>query len=67
MAMNNWRANKIAKASKASRTPGKTKGDRCMTNPIKKFFACSSKATKHPQYEQWNDMFKAMNSYKANT
>lgn len=50
------------RGGRASRTPGKTKGGNCTTDPIKKFFACSPKAYKHPQYNVWNDKFR-----KANT
>jgi hypothetical protein len=44
-----------------SRTPGKAKGDRCQTDPTKKYFATSPKAYTHPQYEVWNAKFRDMN------
>lgn len=53
---------KIARKGKGSRTPGKTKGERCMTGKMKKFMACSPKAYKHSQYEKWHLMFIKMNT-----
>jgi hypothetical protein len=48
--------------SRASRTPGKTKGEHCTSKGLKKFFACHPKAYLHPQYNEWLDYFKQMNS-----
>jgi hypothetical protein len=56
-----WRRNIILKRGKASRTPGKLKGDHCQTNPVKRFFASSPKAYKHKDYEKWHDEFKRLN------
>lgn len=52
---------KISRRGKGSQTPGKTKGERCMTGKMKKYMACSPKAYKHSQYEKWHEMFKKMN------
>jgi hypothetical protein len=57
-AMINWRARKIAKRGKQSQTPGKAKGDRCMTGKIKKFFFSHPHAFRHPQYQIWHDLAK---------
>lgn len=46
------------KGSRASRTPGKTKGEHCMSKGPKKFFACNPKARNHPQYLEWHNHFK---------
>jgi len=54
--MANWRSRQRTK--KSSQTPGKTKGDTCQTNPIKKFFASSPKAYKHLDYDRWHEKFK---------
>lgn len=56
-----FRRKRIRQQGKASRTPGKLKNESCQTNPIKRFFACSTKAYKHPQYEVWHEEFKRMN------
>lgn len=58
MVMDNWRAKQIAKRTKGSVTPGKTKGPSCQTSPQKKFFFTSPKAYKVPGYEQWHDRAK---------
>jgi hypothetical protein len=54
--MINWRANIIKKRGKQSQTPGKSKGDRCMTGKMKKYFFCHPHAFRHPQYQVWHDL-----------
>jgi len=56
-----YRRNQIQKKGKASRTPGKTKGENCQTDPTKKFFASNPKAFRHAQYSTWHAEFKRMN------
>lgn len=53
---------KIARRGKGSQTPGKTKGERCMTSKTKRYMACHVKAFRHPQYEKWHLMFIKMNT-----
>lgn len=56
-----FRRRQIARLNKASRTPGKMKGDHCQTNRVKKFFACNTKAYKHKDYQSWHEEFKRLN------
>lgn len=58
------RNTKKLKAHKGSQTPGKLKGERCMTGKMKKFFACAPHAWKHPQYGVWHQKFKDMNNQR---
>lgn len=53
---------KRRRMGKTSRTPGKSKNENCQTDPVKKFFATSPKAHKHPQYDVWHAEFKRINS-----
>lgn len=46
------------KGNRGNQTPGKTKGEFCQTNPIKKFFACNPHAVRHPAYGEWHEYFK---------
>lgn len=56
-----WKAHKLTKQGKSSRTPGKLKGDTCKTNARKKYFLCSPKAVKHKDYGVWHLKAKEMN------
>lgn len=47
-----WKT-KILGGHKGSRTPGKTKGPTCQTDPMKKFFLTHPHAWKHAQYGEW--------------
>lgn len=53
MTMATWRARKMRKAGKASRTPGKQKGVNCKATMIEKYLARAGRSYKHPKYSQW--------------
>ena len=53
-----WKCRIKTRPNKGISTPGRTKGENCQTNPIKKFFACNPKAIHHPAYDKWHNNFK---------
>lgn len=58
MMRSGWQGWRRKNRSQPSHSPGKDKGERCTTSPMKKFFACSPKAYKHKQYMEWHNKFK---------
>lgn len=52
---------KIARKGKGSQTPGKSKGEWCMSRGPKKYFAINPKARNDPHYREWHDKFKKQN------
>lgn len=61
MTMINWRARQILKKGKASRTPGKTKGERCCKDATRAYFFTHPHAHRHADYQRWHETAKAWN------
>lgn len=63
-----WKARQWKKGVgyKGSQTPGKSKGDTCKADAMKKFFARRSKSYKHEGYGNWCKMCDGMNAKKMN-
>lgn len=59
--MGQWKAKKIRQQGKRSVTPGNKKGENCMTDKMKNFFAKRSRSYKHPDYAQWCDKMDVVN------
>ena len=48
--MGSWKARKFDKKTKASRTPGKSKGVNCQSTPLERYMAKHNRSYKHPSY-----------------
>lgn len=53
---------KKRKATKASQTPGKDKGDHCQTGGQKKYFFTHPHAFRHSDYQKWHNEAKRLNN-----
>jgi hypothetical protein len=62
MAGGTWKAKKIARKSKGSQTPGKSKGENCHTDAAKQFFAKRSRSYKDRGYPDWCRKMTALNN-----
>jgi len=63
--MADWKQSKIARKNKASRTPGKAKGERCQADAMDKFFCRRNRSYKHREYGAWCEKVNRMNGIKG--
>lgn len=48
-----YKAKKIKQIGKASRTPGRLKGETCKTTPLQRWMAKHGRSYKHKEYGEW--------------
>lgn len=60
-----WKAHKMKKGVRASRTPGSTKGKCCvMQMRYQRYLAKGARSYKHPSYGNWCKLMDAINGIK---
>jgi hypothetical protein len=59
--MGTYKAKIIKHQSKASRTPGKTKGGSCQSTPLQRAIARNSRSYRHPEYAKFCKYWDGLN------
>ena len=47
----------LRKKARGNATPGKMKNKQCQATPLKRYLAKRSRSYKHPDYDNWKDIF----------